>query len=358
MKILHYVDENRLAWGETWIQLIKELNRKHIQNIVVCKSGGTFADRLKEENLSFKTFDIPISWLPHTGIKLGKIIAEFSPDVIHSRLSSAARIAGFWGKRAGIPIIQTVDKFPKAHYHKDASFLIACSESIKLHMEKSGFPTERIATVFNPVDSKLYSLDRIEADKTRNSLGVLPNEKIILGAGRFVEWKGFDNLIKAYKFLLDNSSHEVKLLLLGEGEEKYKLCEQVRSLGIEKNVIMPGFVKDIRPYMWASDIFVLPSKKPEPFGIVLIEAMASGLASVATRGGGPLDIIEDGTDGYLVEIDSYKEIADKIKILLDNESIRAQIAGKGLVSVQKKFSIEEIAKRHIEIYGQFLNLEI
>lgn len=353
MKILHFVDENRLAWGETWIQLIKELNRKHIQNHVVCKSGGTLADRLKEEKLSFETFDIPISWLPRTGTKFNKIIAELSPDVIHTRLSSAARIAGFWGKRAGIPIIQTVDKFPKAHYHKDAAFLITCSESIRSHMEELGFPPEKISTIFNPVDSKLYSFDSIEADKTRNSLGVMSNQKIILAAGRFVDWKGFDNLIKAYKFLLDNSSHDVKLLLLGEGEEKDKLCELIRSLGIEKNVIMPGFVKDIRPYMWASDIFVLPSKKPEPFGIVLIEAMASGLASVATRGGGPLDIIEDGANGYLVEIDSYKDIADKIIILLDNDGLRAQIARRGSSTVLENFSVEEIANRHIEIYSRF-----
>ena len=89
-KILHYVDENRLAWGETWIQLIKELGLRHIQNLVLCKSGGTLAHRLKEENLPFKTFDIPISWLPQTGTKLRKIITDFSPDVIHTRLSSAA----------------------------------------------------------------------------------------------------------------------------------------------------------------------------------------------------------------------------------------------------------------------------
>lgn len=353
MKILHYVDENRLAWGETWISLIKELNRRRIKNLVVCKSAGTLAGRLKEENLLFETFDIPIPWLPQTGTKFRKIIQSFSPDVIHTRLSSAARIAGYWGKRTGIPVAQTVDKFPKAHYHKDAAFLLTCSESVKSHMEGLGFPAGRITTIFNPVDSKLYLFDGDEAKKTRDGLGVLPHDKIILGAGRFVDWKGFDNLINAYKILLDNGHQNIKLLLLGGGEEKDKLCALIKSLGIEKNVIMPGFVKDIRPYMWASDIFVLPSKEPEPFGIVLIEAMASGLPSIATRAGGPIDIIEDGVNGCLVEINSCKEIADKIKTLLDDEEYRDRVAKSGIDMVAHKFSVEEIASRHIEIYDKF-----
>ena len=113
-------------------------------------------------------------------------------------------------------------------------------------MEGLDFPANKITTIFNPVDSKLYLFDSIEAENTRNKLGILPDEKIILGAGRFVDWKGFDNLIKACKLLLDDSQQNVKLLLLGDGEEKNKLCGLIRSLGIEKKVIMPGFVQDIR----------------------------------------------------------------------------------------------------------------
>lgn len=353
-KILHYVDENRLAWGETWIQLIKELGLRNIQNLVVCKSGGTLAHRLKDENIPFKTFDIPISWLPQTGIKLGKIISDFSPDIIHTRLSSAARIGGFWGKKSRVPVIQTVDKYPKAHYHKNADYLLTCSESVKAHMIKLGYPAQKITTVFNPIDSLRYVYDKEASEKTRKKLGFQPNEKIILGAGNFVDMKGFDNLIKAYKLLLDNSQRDFKLLLLGEGEEKDKLCELTRSLKIEKNVIMPGFVQDIRPYMWASNVFVLSSKKPEPFGIVLIEAMASGLASIATGAGGPVDIIEDGINGCLVKINSPIDIANKMKILLEDNDFRMKIANKAVETVSKKFNVQDIAMKHIEIYSKFL----
>lgn len=127
-------------------------------------------------------------------------------------------------------------------------------------------------------------------------------------------------------------------------------------MGIEDRVIMPGFIEDIRPYMWASDIFVLPSKKPEPFGVVLIEAMASGLASIATRSGGPMDIIEDGVNGYLVEIDSYNAISEKINLLLKEDDIKNRIENKGIETVSKKFNVQDIAMKHMEIYSKFYTL--
>ena len=84
--------------------------------------------------------------------------------------------------------------------------------------------------------------------------------------------------------------------------------------------------------------------------------MASGLASVATKAGGPIDIIEDGINGCLVEVDSCKDIADKLKILLEDEDYRVRIAKTGMDRVAYKFSVEEIANRHIEIYSKFIRI--
>ena len=96
MKILHYVDENNLAWGETWIQLIKELTAQGTENFVVCKPGGTLASRLKEEGLNFDTAAPIVQALPFTNQALGRILKREKPDIIHTRLSAAALIGGWW----------------------------------------------------------------------------------------------------------------------------------------------------------------------------------------------------------------------------------------------------------------------
>ena len=95
MKILHYVDENRLAWGETWIQLIKELTIQGTDNFIVCRPGGTLAARLQEEGLNFETAAPVVQALPFTNTALGRILKREKPDIIHTRLSAAALIGDY-----------------------------------------------------------------------------------------------------------------------------------------------------------------------------------------------------------------------------------------------------------------------
>lgn len=356
MKILHYVDENRLAWGETWIQLIKELSRQGVENHVVCKSGGTLAGRLADEGLSYDTCDVPVACLPLTAPKFGKIIDAVKPDIIHTRLSSAARIGGWWGKLKNIPVIQTVDKYPKAYYHTNATFLIACSQSIKDHMLSLGFSEELICVIANPIETAKYTRDYVVRELIRSEYGIQLDNKVIIAAGRFVEWKGFDVLIKAYfaccKGENGDFAHKTKLFLLGDGEENAALRALVDSLHLTGNVIMPGFVQDIRPYLWASDIFVLPSKEPEPFGIILLEAMASGLVPVATRAGGPLDIIEDGINGWLVQTGKVDELSNKLNEAMLSEESLCSVSNAAVASMSR-FDVSIVASNIINLYRNF-----
>lgn len=353
MKILHYVDENRLAWGESWIQLIKELARQGMSNHVACKSGGTLSSRLAEEGIACSVVDKPLAWLPQG---FGRIIDKTAPDIIHTRLSSAARIAGFWGRRKKVPVVQSVDKFPKAYYHKKADFLLPCSAEVKKHMLSLGFPESKMRVVFNPLDTARYMPDPAARAAKRAELGLNGGTLLITGAGRFVDWKGFDILLSAYAKYLDMvpaARGETKLLLAGDGEEKPKLLGLIQGLGIEENVILPGFVSDVRPYFQASDIFVLPSKTPEPFGVVLLEAMASGVACIATRGGGVLDMVVDGESGWLVDIGSADSLSAALARAACGGVERGAVA-RAALSRAELFGVEEIARQVISVYAEIL----
>lgn len=353
MKILHYVDENALAWGEEWIQLLKELARQGVSNHVVCKSGGTLSARLAEKGIAFSTADKLLALLP-TG--LGRIIDSASPDIIHTRLSSAARIGGFWGKIKGIPVVQSVDKFPKPRYHKKATLLLPCSNEVKKHMLSLGFSESKMRVVFNPLEVARYKPAPAVRAAKRAELGLADGQLLLMGAGRFVDWKGFDVLISAYAKYLDSAPGacaETKLLLAGDGEDKEKLLRLIRTLGIAENVIMPGFVPDPRPYLQASDIFVLPSKTPEPFGIVLLEAMASGTACIGTRGGGVLDMITDGENGWITEINDVSSLCAALGRVAGDKAERERIAAAGLKRAGE-FGVEETARQIISVYEEIV----
>lgn len=353
MRILHYVDENNLAWGEEWIQLLKELARQGMSNHVACKPGGTLQARLAEEGIAVSTANKPWAWLPGG---LGRIIDRVCPDIIHTRLSSAALIGGRWGRIKKIPVAESVDKFPKARYHKNADFLLPCSGEVKKHMLSLGFSESKMRVIFNPLDTARYKPDPAVRAAKRSEFGLSDGRLLIMAAGRFVNWKGFDILISAYAgYLGINPAARAgtKLLLAGDGEERTALLRLVKASGIEDNVIMPGFVSDIRPYLQASDIFVLPSKTPEPFGIVLLEALASGTACIATRGGGALDMITDGENGWFADINSAGSLGALLARAAgkDGKAERERIAAAGLKRAEC-FGVEKIAAQLISVYRE------
>lgn len=353
MKILHYVDENNLSWGEAWVQLLTELAYQGVSNHVLCKSGGTFSARLAEEGIAFSTADKPLVLLPSG---LGRIIDKVRPDIIHTRLSSAARIGGFWGKIKGVPVVQNVDKFPKACYHKNATVLLPCSGEVKRYMLSLGFPEPKMRVILNPLEVARYRPDPSVRAAKRAALGLGACQLLVMGAGRFVEWKGFDILLSAYAKYLDSepgARATTRLLLAGDGEERDELLKRIRTLGIAENVIMPGFVSDLRPYFQASDIFILPSKTPEPFGIVLLEAMASGAACIGTRGGGVLDMIIDGENGWLAEIGDVDDLSAVLARAINNKAERERVAAAGLKRAAN-FGVKEIARQIINVYEEIV----
>ena len=68
--------------------------------------------------------------LPFTNTALGRILKREKPDIIHTRLSAAALIGGWWGRRMGIPVVETIDKYPKLKYYRDASMIFPCSTAV------------------------------------------------------------------------------------------------------------------------------------------------------------------------------------------------------------------------------------
>lgn len=355
MKILHYVDENKLAWGETWIQLIKELSLHGIDNFVVCRPGGTLAGRLEEEGLSFAAAKPFIQALPFTCMSFGRIINEFRPDVIHTRLSSAARIGGWWGKRMNVPVVETIDKYPKIKYYRDASMIFPCSNAVKAHMLKEGFPEDKMQVVYNPIDIGRYKRNFSVRNELRASYGIGNDTKVILGAGRFIDWKGFEFLIEAYARFISAGRHtcDTKLWLVGDGPEMQKYKGLASRLGLSGMVEFPGFAQDIRPWLWAADIFVQPSQLPEGFSLMLLEAMAAGLPPIATNIGGTPDIIQPGENGWVIKTGSDNGLAELLSDVSCNESLLANMA-EAAVKSAARFNVESIASETIDIYSRVI----
>jgi glycosyltransferase involved in cell wall biosynthesis len=179
-----------------------------------------------------------------------------------------------------------------------------------------GVDASRLSILHNPVD-----LDKINS--AMNKVPIMDGGNgFIVAVGRLVRVKQFDLLIRS--FAQARKSSELRLVILGEGEEQQALVRIADRLGVKDQVLFPGFVDNPWVYMSSARMLVLTSMH-EGFGNVILEAMASGCPVISTHCGGPEDIIRHRENGLLVEPD-HKAIAKAIELLLDNPGLAENLA--------------------------------
>ncbi len=178
----------------------------------------------------------------------------------------------------------------------------------------------------------------------------LPTDVPIVGlVGRLQPWKGQDRLLRA-QALLRERGHRMHTVLVGG--DAYGLASEyaasipglVRELGLEGEVTLTGQVPDAGPYIERFDVLVNASD-PEPFGIVLLEGMARGVAVLAVDAGGPAEIVEHGRTGVLARSGEPEVLADALEPLLESATRRREIGAAGRERFMREFTDAAMRRR-------------
>lgn len=195
----------------------------------------------------------------------------------------------------------------------------------------------------------------IEPRPRHNSKGSLAGPIRILSCGRFVEYKGFDILLRSFAQLRDLEN--VRLTVIGDGPLMGRYRELVADLKLKEFVSLPGFLNQeemIKDYERA-DIFVLPSvSRTEAFGLALLEAMAFGLPTITTAiGTGTEYLVEKDFNGLVVEPRDPRALANAIQKLIDEPELRSKMGKRSLQLVENRFSKQ---KHYLDLESLYLNL--
>ena len=178
-----------------------------------------------------------------------------------------------------------------------------------------------------------YNYEKKNYIKSKRSPKNKSSKKIVVGAmGRLVKKKGFDFLIETFLEI-----PEIELLLAGSGKEYKSLKKKALE---NKNIKLPGWISDKESFFKKIDIFCNCSVK-EPFGLVLIEAMARGVPVISTNCNGPLDIIKDYTNGLIIERNNKLELKNAIYKLKNDTRLRKKLAINGQKTFFKNFTLEK-----------------
>ena len=242
-------------------------------------------------------------------------------------------------------VIERIEKMKKFNH------VIFCAAHIRNVIEKNYNVTyTNSSIVYNAVHSEEIIKKASEMNIEYENL-VQP---IFCSVGRLHSRKGYDTLINVHKKLL-NEGFFHSIVILGDGEEKYNLDQQIIEKGVESTFKLLGTKVNPYPYMKKADFFVLPTRS-EAYPLVINEALVLEKVIVSTNVGGIPEMIDDGFDGILVNDDEI-EIFDAMKKVMSCPELVYQIRNN-LKDTYKKIDSKKIYRQLIEIFEEQYQLKL
>jgi len=224
-----------------------------------------------------------------------------------------------------------------------ADGIVAVSQGVAEDLASiTGLAAERIQVINNPIETD--EVIKKGKEPVDNPWFNSPEVPVILGVGRLEKQKNFSNLINA--FVKVREVRPARLMILGEGSERDRLEDIIRELGLENDVVMPGFVKNPFAYMARAAVFVLSSSW-EGRPVVLGEVMALETPIVSTDcPSGAYELLDGGKYGELVPVDNSPALAQAILKVLSGQTKPATPA-----AWLAQFSVEATAQKYLDIMG-------
>jgi len=291
-------------------------------------------------------------------LRLLPLVKEHNIDIIHCN-TRVTQIAGcLLSRYSGRPYVSTCHGFFKRRpirllFPCWGARVIAISEQVKEHLiDDFKVDGEKICLISHGIDIGRYSAGA-ERSIARKKFALPQQGKVVGIIARLSDVKGHAYLIRAMPIVLKQNP-EALLWIIGTGPMKRELEALVSQLKIGGKVLFTPQVRDTASALAAMDIFVMPSVK-EGLGLALMEAMAAGLAVVASDVGGIRTLIRDGQDGLLAPVADQARLARQITCLLADPSLAHRLGTNARARIAADFAFETMINETEKVYRQCLN---
>lgn len=354
--ILLFTRTMKLGGTENVVLMLCEILKPHVNKIVVCSCGGVNVGKL--DNMGIKHYQIPDieSKSPQTLFatikELKNIVKKEDITVIHTHHRMAAFYVALTKLYKKCAFINTshntfTNKRALTRFAYKHADLVACGEAVKRNLvEFFSLSENKVSVVHNavmPFDGNLIPVPELE--KLKNE-----GKSLIGNIGRLSKQKGMDYFIKAIPSIIKEYPNAY-FVIVGNGEEENNLKRLTEELNVKDYVWFMGYRSDVQNVISQLDLIVLSSLW-EGLPLLPIEAFSVGKTVVATAVDGTPEIVKDGENGLLMEIKNSEEIAEKVKILLKQPSLKKCLEEKSMQTYKEKFSFEKFSSSYVSYYEQ------
>ena len=330
------------------LQLISALDTAQWRPVLVVPGEGAVAERAGASGISTHVVPMPavtgMSMANLTSIRaLSRLIREQEAQIVHANGTRAMVYGGLAAKIAQCPAVWHVRVSDSDGLLDRALYQLAARVIVNSDAVRGRFwwgTADRLCRIHNGVDTVRFA-PRPPSAALRAALGLSIRDRVVVSVGRFVSYKGYEDLLRAAA-IVHRQDAGIHWVLVGDGELRVHLERQANALGIQELVHFTGWLDDVREMLALADLFVLPSHG-EHFGRVLIEAMAMGKAVVATDAGGVPEIVTHGETGWLVPPRQPDRLAEAVHEILVHGEQAGQFGLAGRRVVEDRFSLD----RHV-----------
>lgn len=372
-RILFVNLEGRIGGAETSLLLMVKYLRSQFHISVACPTGGPLSTALA--SLQIESHKLPrppkrpysslfclVYWLK-TSFYIVRIASKANPNIIHasSFYAGAASVLAALATRKKL-LLHARDLanfgFFSRFYSWFCERVIAVSHAVKNALVKEGVSPDKIKVVYNGVDNTFC--DRV--DENANLLNTpSPEEKysfVFAHVGQFVPWKNHIAFLKAASDVARDLP-ATRFLLVGDdifgrdSNYKSRLLSYAKNSTIAERVSFLGWRENMDE-VWPRISCLVHTADREPFGRVIIEAMAHKIPVIAVGACGPSEIIQNGKTGILVQVDDIKGVSDAMLRVAQDTQFANTLANAGYEHVISNFTADKTAARIQEIYREVL----
>ena len=364
--VLHMIETGGTGGAETvYVDLVRRLDPKRWRHIAVLPTREWMYERLVEFGLDPMIISESRSFDAVFFARLLRVVRKHRVDLIHAHLFGSAVRAAILAQATGTPAIATLhgdsdlqsrERFKRLKLgivNRGLTRVVFVSEPLRQFF-LSRFPLRPDFTTVIPNGIDAARFTSRDGPRFRSEFGIAPDAFLVGTIGTPRPDKRLDLFLDA-ALLLKRQSSAYRFVILGDLTfgRGIPLIEARAARGLTKDVIITGFRSDVSRALAAFDVYALTSRY-EGFSLALVEAMASRLPVVATRCGGPEQIINDGVTGVLVENGSAEAIAEAIERLRGDPSRRAHLGSAAREAVAERFTLEAQVRAYEQVYEEGL----
>lgn len=294
----------------------------------------------------------------HTHTSKAALVGTLAAQLVRPRprIVNTAHILGTMAIKTG-PMHWVFRTYDRVLLGKGTDAVIVVSEAIRQEAQRLRLiPDERLHAIQNGIRTERFDVSADRADAVRKGLGITLDQIMVVNVARIAPFKALHILVQAAAILAPDFP-DLRVVIVGDGPLRAEMEQLVNMLGVGDTVRFAGVRRDIPDVLAAADIFAL-SSSCEGLPIAILEAMAAGLPIVSTAVDGIPEVVLEGEVGLLCPPQDAQALADKLRRVIENPTLRQKMGEAARLRVNTVFSAQRMAAKTASLYLALVGAEV